>query len=285
MALFLAGAALFVSIAPAAAVDGRASPLEVTETAVGRRLAAEAGERHRALGGRVSDGRLRVWRVGPGDHVVGETLPARLETAIRRLPDGRAELELRYEAQAPATTGRARPAALATPRWTLINQACFSRVSNSFGWLDSCFKMHRLSGESDGAWDYYQLEQYGSVGAKEPGKIYDGWLHGKRSGSTAMTWVDWSPRGTISGGCVTVPISVSALGYGISASGLMCERWDIYKAAAGGDLKEQWGCGCVFPFGQPYPNVREIDVMQAVKVAANARPTWTLSGGFTAVAR
>ena len=145
--------------------------------------------------------------------------------------------------------------------------------------------MHRLTGESDATWDYYQLEQFGSVAAKELGKIYDGWLHGKKTGATSMYWVDWSPRGTISGGCVTVPISVSALGFGISASGLMCERWDIFKGAAGGDLKEKWGCGCILPFGQPYPNVREIDMMQAVKVIRNASPTWTLSAGFTAIAR
>jgi hypothetical protein len=266
---------------PAAAGDGPGRPADVTETRLGRRLAEEAAERHRAVNPSSRAAKLRVWRVGAGDHVVGERLPPNLSTTTSTLPDGRVQLELRFDTEAVAS--RAVAAAAATPRWTLLAGTCFSRVHTTWGWLDSCYKMHRLTGESDATWDYYQLEQYGSVAAKQHGKIYDGWLHGKKSGSTTMYWVDWSPRGTISGGCVTVPISVSALGYGISASGLMCERWDIFKSATGGDLKEQWGCGCIFPFGQPYPNVREIDLMQAVKVIRNASPKWTLSGGFTAV--
>ncbi|MDF2732047.1 MAG: hypothetical protein K0S92_677 [Desertimonas sp.] len=282
--LLIASAALILAAVPVAAADAPGRPVDVTETPLGRMLAAEAGERHRTLNASNGAQKLRVWRVGPGDHVVGDGLPANLATPTRTLPDGRVRLELRFDTAA-LTRRAATTTATTTPRWSPVGGTCFSRVSTTWGWLDSCYKMHRLIGETDATWDYYQLEQYGSVAAKEPGKIYDGWLHGKKAGATAMYWVDWSPRGTISGGCVTVPISVSALGFGISASGLMCERWDIYKAAAGGDFKEQWGCGCIVPFGQPYPNIREIDLMQAVKVIRNASPSWTLSGGFTAIAR
>ncbi len=282
--LLLAGAALCLATVPAAAGDGPNRPVDVTDTIQGRRLAEDAAERHRRLDPSARGTRLRVWRVGPGDHVIGERLPANLKTSTSEGADGRIRVELSFDTGA-WRRGSQRVTAAAGPRWSLVSGTCFSRIQNTWGWLDSCYKIHRLTGETDYAWDYYQLEQYGSVAAKEPGKIYDGWLHGRRSGGAAMSWVDWSPRGTLSGGCVTVPISVSALGIGISASGLMCERWDIYKAAAAGDFKEQWGCGCIIPFGQPHPNVREIDLMQAVRVARNGIPRWTLSGGFSAFAK
>ena len=281
--MLLACSTLLLASVPAAAKDPPDRPADVTETSLGRRLAAEAAERHEALGVARKGTKLRVWRIAPGDHVVGGRLPTNLATSATELPDGTVQLGLSFDTDvAPSTRAIA---AATTPTWVRTGGTCFSRVHNQWGWIDSCYKTHRLSGESDYVWDYYQLEQYGSVGAKELGKIYDGWMHGKKSGAATMYWVDWSPRGTISGGCVTVPISVAALGYSISASGLMCERWDIYKAATGGDFKEKWSCGCIVPFGQPYPNVREIDLMQAVKVVRNARPTWTLSAGFTAIVK
>jgi hypothetical protein len=119
--------------------------------------------------------------------------------------------------------------------------------------------------------------------ARPGGKIYDGWMRGVRASSSApMSWIDWSPRGSMSGGCATTPISVKALGVGISASGIMCEHWDHYQGEPG-DYKQKWTCGCIFPFGQPYPNGRELDLMQAVSVANGRSVAWTLYAGFTAI--
>ena len=257
-------------------------PRDVTDTPAGRRLVSEAAERHAALGARGGQARLRAWRIAPGEFVVADALPANFATTTRTLPDGKVAVDIRFDTE-PLQV-RQTAAATASPRWVQTGGTCFSRIGNTWGFVDSCYKTHRLSGETDYYWDYFQLEQYGSVGAKQGGKIYDGWMRGYRGGSAKMYWVDWSPRGTLTGGCVTVPISVSAMGVGISATGLMCERWDIFKSATGGDLKERWGCGCIIPFGQPYPNVREIDLMQAVKVLRNATPVWTLTAGLTALA-
>jgi hypothetical protein len=62
----------------------------------------------------------------------------------------------------------------------------------------------------------------------------------------------------------------------------MCERWNVYKYADAGHFKEEWSCGCIFPFGQPYPNVREIDYLQTVSVANGRYVEWTLTAGFLA---
>ena len=42
------------------------------------------------------------------------------------------------------------------------------------------------------------------------------------------------------------------------------------------------GGGCDWPFGQPHPNTREIDGMQAISVPGGGSAVWTLSAGFTA---
>ena len=87
-----------------------------------------------------------------------------------------------------------------------------------------------------------------------------------------MSWMDWSPRASKSGSCQGVPLSITVLGVGISASGLMCEQWNIYKYAAGGHFKEEWSCGCVYPLGQPYPQTREVDYMQAISIPGGGGP-------------
>jgi hypothetical protein len=168
----------------------------------------------------------------------------------------------------------------ASATWTWLNQACFTLIQNASGKLQPCYVMHRLTGESDPR-DFYQLEQYGTIYAKAGGKIYDGWMRGVRASAAAMSWIDWSPRGSIHGGCATIPISVRALSVSISASGIMCEHWDHFQGDPG-DYKQQWTCGCLYPFGQPFPNGRELDLMQAISVANGRSVAWSLSAGFTA---
>jgi hypothetical protein len=277
-----------VLLSPALAVarPPRNSPVDVTATAIGRRLADQAAARHSAHGVATRRSDLRVWRVAPGDYVVGRSLPDNLRTGTTVHADGRTESWMTYDTEVPTpptTTAPTAAAGLQTIAWTWRAQACFSRIQNTFGWLDSCYAIHKLTGESDPR-DFFKLEQYGTVAAKIPGKIYDGWLAAVRTtGSASQAWIDWSPRGSLSGSCVSVPLEVSVLGVGFRASGIMCERWNIFKGAAAGHFKEQWSCGCIVPFGQPYPNTREIDYLQAVSVANGKVAQWTLSAGFTAI--
>lgn len=259
-------------------------PVEITDSRAGQELAAEAAARQSRLGERVAAGDLRVWRIAPGDYIVGKTKPRNLAFGTATGAAGGIERTFSFDVGARASTSRAESEVLAaaSPSWVWVSQGCFTRKHNSYGWLDSCFKLLRLAGESDPR-DFYTLEQYGSVGAQTFGKIYSGWLAAsKTSASAPMAWIDWSPRGSKSGPCVVIPLSVSALGQSFSASGLMCERWNVYKYSDAGHFKEEWSCGCIFPFGQPYPNVREIDYLQTVSVANGRYVEWTLTGGFLA---
>jgi hypothetical protein len=264
---------------------------EITATTVGRALTAATANRHARRGGSAGATRLRAWEVAPGEYLVGPWLPANLRTSTV-VRGGRRVVELRFDVvtglerasrnRVPRGTTSLGPAAV--PTWAWQSQACFARMGDPrFGWLDSCYLIHRLKNESDSR-DYYKLEQYGTVGAGPFAKIYDGWLAAaKGPGSGAMAWVDWSPRGDLSGSCQGIPLSVSALGVAISASGIMCERWDMTKGAPAGTFRQMWSCGCVWPLGQPWPNDREIDYMQAVSVPNGKPVVWTLSAGFTAI--
>lgn len=288
LATMLGGLAL-VSGLPGLATSPGPQYREITATPRGRALVTATAKRHAHLG--MASTSLRAWEVAPGEYLVGPWLPANLRTATRRR-DGRQLIELRFDVSAgPGTasgTIRGRDvgprAAAAVPTWAWQSQACFARFGDPrFGWLDSCYLIHRLKNESNPR-DYYKLEQYGTVGAGQFGKIYDGWLAAaKGPGSGAMAWVDWSPRGDVSGSCQGIPLSVSALGVSISASGIMCERWDMTKGEAAGTFRQMWSCGCVWPLGQPWPNNREIDYMQAVSVPNGKPVVWTLSAGFTAI--
>jgi hypothetical protein len=259
-------------------------PADITQTATGRQLATEVAGRHANLGVRVRADDLRVWRLRPGDYLIGKSMPLNLTTSAVTTSDGAIELAMTFDTD-PArsqTISRTTSAATLAASWRWMSQGCFTRLQNAFGYIDSCYAIHKLTGESDPR-DFYKLEQYGTVGAKLLGKIYDGSLSAAKSAaSSAMSWIDWSPRGNLSGNCVTIPLSVTALGVGFNASGVMCERWNIFKGAAAGQFREEWSCGCLLPFGQPYPNAREIDYLQAISVANGRLAQWTISASFRA---
>jgi hypothetical protein len=277
-----ASAATRAVIARFSVAGGPRTIVEVSTRPEGQEIAAQAAARHSARGIATTASQLRVWRIGHGDYVAGRQLPVGLEVGGPD-PDG-GVVSLTYEVGGRLIAARPRRTArLASTAatWVWLAQGCFSRLTNGKAWLDSCYALHGLTNESDPR-DFYQLEQYGSLAPTQLFKIYDGWLAARpASGSSPMSWIDWSPRGSKSGPCQTIPLSVRALDVSISASGLMCEHWNIAKGVAAGEFQEQWSCGCIYPFGQPYPNIREIDSMQVVSVPSGGIVRWTLAAGFS----
>jgi hypothetical protein len=266
------------------ATAGEPGIREVTLTAAGRAMVDRTVARHRGLGIGSPRADLRVWRLGPGDYLVGRYLPMGLRASVARGPHGSVTAGLSFQVSvAPAVPPRTRLVAVASPTWAWRAQDCFTRIGSVvLGYIDACYSIHRLVGESDPR-DYYKLEQYGTVGAGVIRKIYSGTLSAvKGPGSGTMRWVDWSPRGDLSGSCTGIPLSVTALGVSISGSGLMCEHWNITKGTDPGTFRESWECGCIWPLGQPYPNDREIDYMQAISVPNGKPAIWTLSAAYTA---
>lgn len=260
---------------------------EITGTTMAERLVAGVRDRLLAHGGIADPAALRVWRV-PGGHVVGSQAPGRIETSEVTMTDGSVRTEIRFDVAAPrggppASRSREAVAAAVSPSWSWVAQACFARFGNSYAKFDTCYVMRKLVGETDPR-DYYQLDHFGTAFPTFFGKLYSAWLEGRKAnGSSAMAWVDWSPRGSRTGSCGPIPLSVSALGISVSTSSILCERWDPRKYDEAGRFRNTWSCGCIWPFGQPYPNTREVEYLQAVSVVNGGTVRWTLSAGFHAV--
>jgi hypothetical protein len=288
-AVAVAVLAVIASIAPVTAASPRSGPLEVTGTERGHALAEQGAARHRALGVPSKAASLRVWRTTDGGYLVGTRLPDNLRTSIEERADGTVIAEMSYDVGG-LDEGGAKTASLdgrlaAGPSWQWRSQGCFSRLGGSSGpgWLDSCYAIHKLVNETNSR-DYYKLEQWGTLAAANLGKIYNGWLAATRaaSGSSTMRWADWSPRGSTSGSCVNVTLSIAALGVGFSSPAFFCEQNIPHKSPTPGSFRMEWSCGCIWPFGQPVPNSREIDYLQAVSVPNGGAARWTLSAGLHA---
>jgi hypothetical protein len=282
----MAGLAVVAGQVPSAVgapAGGR--PLEITETPRGRALAQEVAARHSGLGLRTTAGQLKVWRIGADDYLVGRSLPDELVTTGTRRPDGSTDIRLSYAVGARDIVdrpGRAATRSGVAPSWSLKRRACFSRLGSEYwGFVDSCYVIEQLINETD-AKDYYKLEQYGTVAAGRLTKMYDGWLKAAKasSGSASMSWIDWNPRGSASGPCHDLTLTVSALGLAFSTPAFFCENNIPTKSAAAGSFQMMWSCGCVYPFGQPYPNSREIKYLQVVSVPNGGAVRWTLSAGY-----
>jgi hypothetical protein len=267
-----------------AAAKPPVGPVEITNTATGQRLATETAERQ-SWRHHVQAADLRVWRLRPDDYLIGTEWPRHFKSEMLTDASGISTISMSFDVGSRTSASHSRigtDGGSVQAAWSYINGACFTRLQNAYGWLDSCYQVHKLTGESDPR-DFYKLEQYGSEGAKILGKIYAGSLGAvKASSSSAMSWIDWNPRATMTGSCQTVPLSVSALGVSFSASGVMCERWNMYKYADAGHYRQEWSCGCAPSFGQPYPNVREIDYLQVISVLNGHSAIWTLSASYQA---
>ena len=277
-----------VATTPGARAQGlHGRPLEITGTARGQELVRHAAQQF-ADDGLTADMRsLHAWEVAPGEHIVGRELPPNFSSSIPTDSAGRTRVELRYDVTAAADPEAGRMASTglaATPTWTQIAGQCFAWLHNAAGEMLPCYKLRKLVNETFPR-DYYGLEQYGTVQATPYGKIYDGWVAAvKAPASSPMQWEDWDPLGDLTtSNCMIQPLSINIFGTGFSTSGLLCERWDMTLYRDAGHFKQMWSCGCIWPFGQPYPNSRGMRYVQGISVPGGGGAWWTLTAGFTAV--
>lgn len=187
----------------ARAVAPESRPLEVTSTVVGKSIAASTVRQFKLVGHSVSDQDLHVWELIPGEWLIGEALPENLHLQQVQGPQG-PTVNVTYEVGRSLGSARSSSASVVAaasgPSWIWLDQFCFARLSSLYGWLMPCYVEHGMVNETDRR-DFYQLEQYGTVAAQQTGgRIYNGWLAAVRASDSApMSWIDWSPRGSLSG--------------------------------------------------------------------------------------
>jgi hypothetical protein len=278
---------LIAAIIPTPAATARAGVHEITATARGRALLAEAAERGRELGTRARTSALRVWELRPGDYFLAKRLPLNLRLEVQRDQTNGAWLSVvsfDVTAQAPRARVASAQIAAAGPSWWWLDEYCFARMTTTAGWIDSCYNLYGMVNETDTR-DFYSLNHFAMFGAADrtDKAVYSAFVQSARASTSAsMSWIDWKPRSSISGPCQVVPLSVSAKSVSLSFSGFMCEQWTPYKSSTAGNFKTSWSCGCFIGFGVRYPHTRQAEYAQVVSVPGGGVPRWTLSHGIHA---
>jgi hypothetical protein len=253
------------------------SKYDVTQTSVGAQIAQESMQRWQSYGWNFNSKGLKVYELNPGDYLVApESTKIVLKSILQS--DGSAKLDAGVvTAFSPSVSSTEAQGVIPmqTPYWSLVASQCFTRVENSTGWIDHCYQMNKLVGDTDPQKDYYQLQHYATAESKSIWILKDAELACQRNGGSTQEWVDWSPRSDLPASqCGTIGISVSAFGIGISASHTICPTmWDISKYAEAGKFANMWT-------GSAWRSEREVAYMICVKVPQGGWPVWLLTPGF-----
>ena len=232
----LALALLLSSPTEASAANPR-TRVDITPTARGHQLIAEAAQRFSSYGVPTDPADLQAIRF-TGGHVV--VAPAWLLAGVTVSPTtGEVSVRVGGFATPPESKsgaaravagepGQAAPAA--TPRWVTRETGCLSSLPVDSARLDSCYTISQLMNDGSGIKNYYALRHKGTAYEYGAG-LRKAWLTAIRpGGSTTQSWVDWSPEQSYDDNCHSIPISVSYGGASVGSSFVQCEKWYHDKA-------------------------------------------------------
>ena len=277
--LILGTAAVMVAAAlPVGIVAGRPGDVDITATAHGRSVAAQAREQFREQG--APDVPLRV--VSYRNGLVTIAMPASNRPSdVKVSSDGTVRVTTEgLVAGATQSTQFASTslAAAAAPYWQQQGaSSCYhtivkTPVGKNGGFMDLCFRLHKLINDADSYWDYWDISSWATVDATATYAMGDyAWIHVDRDGGPTFYWEDWNPRADKTGDCSDISLSVSAKGIGLSLPGIsVCETWSLTKYTAGGTLKNQWNGNSA--------GAREVALMSAIHVRqGQGSPIWGVS--------
>ena len=181
-----------VATSVSAASPLRISKYDITDTSVGARIAQEAVQRWQSHGWNFN-GDVKVYKLGPGDYYVAPA-SAKIELESVKQPDGSVTLEPRMltgprsdsllGAEALGTEG---VSPMGAPYWYPVEWYCDARQENFYGWLDQCYQLNKLMGETDYQRDYYALKHWATAASKYFWRLKSILLScEKREGSSTM---------------------------------------------------------------------------------------------------
>ncbi len=243
------------------------SATDISDSALGRSLAQQAADHYARLG--VPRQPLRVWRDARG-YVIAPLGTEFAPTSVA-LPDGTATVSSAPTTSSVRVARMAAPAATtASGSWSLAGQACFSRITDTWTWLDHCYWMWQLANDGDTTRDWYALEHFATMHPNSP--WVGNWAKissSPTSGSAAQTWADWSPRGDYNQSCHTITVGITSPVGGISFSTNQCEVWDMTKGNPAVTYDLAW-------IGPGVRQDREVGYQISVSVPQGGWPQWSL---------
>jgi hypothetical protein len=253
--VLLLGASLLIAVPTAVAANPNLSA-----TADGQRMTSEASARYTGKGIATKASDLAVYRLADGSFLV-------VPTGTQRAGDG-----VTTASQSSASSGFA---ALASG-WQLQDSACFSRYTQSRGWMDTCYHHHKLFGDGSSTYDYHELHLFATASSLYPGALKWAWIESNRaSGSPTQSWYDWDPGADTNTNCHNLSVGVQVGAFGISYGHDQCETWDITKYSTPGQFRNTWR-------GNVAESEREVAFDIASRVSQGSWAQWTLNWDFYA---
>ncbi len=253
------------------------SKYDITDTSVGTQLAQEAVERWENNGWDYDCKELKVYEINPGDYIVAPA-STKIELKFFKQPYESAKLEPSIVTAAPSDSlsGAEGISPMEAQYWNLVASQCFARIEGVMGWIDHCYKLHKLVGETDSQKDYYTLTHYATAKSKVPFALTGALLTcAKYTSSSPMEWVDWNPRADQSvGQCSSITIGISYIAVLTHTSTICSSGWDITKYAEAGKFANKW-------YGTAWWSEREVAYMVCVKVPQGGWPIWALTAQYS----
>jgi len=272
------------------------SPLEIskydiTDSSVGAQLAQEAVQRWTGHGWNLncdcSYKDLKVYEINPGDYLIAPA-SAKIELESVKQPDGSVKLEpwivtgprsdslLQAESDSLLQAEGISP--MGAPYWLEMESWCFERFQNFMGWIDHCYAINKLIGETDSQYDYWELTHYATAASKGPFRLRWAALECKRNTqySSTMLWKDWYPKSDQEvPSCGSITLGITVFGISLSYSSQICNSgWDITKYAEAGKFVNKW-------YGKVGSGTeREVAYMVCVKVPQNGYAVWDIRAGY-----
>lgn len=258
---------------------------DITGTAEGLRYAQTAITRFAGEGMAASVADLRVVRDQAG--ILVAPLNAELSPMVTMGPDGARVTEMvpvtpRDPAAAMresmdlvpgSSTSLAAPLSFDGAYWgNPVAQACFARYSDTWSWLDHCYRDYKLQNDGDPNHDYYGLQRHGTAGANSPWVINAAVIGATQAGSVSQSWVDWNPLGSTTGNCnSSTTLFIQSPVVGLQYSVVICEQWIMNKSNPTVSYSMEW-------YGPGTHTTRGIAFDISVSVAQGAWPQWSMPG-------
>lgn len=251
----------------------QASIYDITASDTASKYIDEALQRWQKYGIEISAADIKVYNFGTPDNKDLLIIPSAMDFTVSLSMDKAADV---IPSTAPQPTHDTREAqAETTPNaiqasWQQVAQNCLARFAEQGSEMDSCYTLSKLSGDTDATKDFFTLNRW-ATGIDKLGTTLDGVSIDvtRKSTSSPMTWVDWTPRGDISlPVCNTSQFGITVAGIGYSKYFTVCETWDITKFVEAGKFKNTW-------LGHVDAD-REVQFMVSVSVPQNGWPIWEL---------
>lgn len=166
------------------------------------------------------------------------------------------------------------PADPASGGGPLVRRACLDRIAQGNGWLDLCWTIGRMTGETDPAHDDYILRVVGTVhGGAAPGGVR--WAIVRAAADVASApfqIVDaWPGTSAYDGACREVPMALGL--YGAETDTVCGRTVGDFDPSSPQTTGLRWTCaGCLLPMSGDQP------VLLVVRVAVDEgkTPVWDL---------